>query len=296
MKEKEYFTRKINIDISVATIGINRDDWYSCKPGMTRNEVRQTMLLEKYDVVPIINKKGGFESYFKVNKGDNTKLDVLKIEPEDRLYYLTHVRDAIWIMKKSRKTHFFLSNHHDENDIVGLLSLSNFNCREFLVYLFSIISYIEKEFSALIESDAREGYEILEKKSQTVELKDQLKTIRDRFEQDQINENENNYKEYLYLHHLIWLAEAEKKYESLNYRNSEEFGYDSGKLKDLRNIVAHPVKSLVRNLNDLDKLYIGLNKLYEYKERLEMFAKFECRLDKQILKNENESQQAKSVL
>lgn len=271
MREKKYFTRQINIDISVASIGINSEDWYCCNPGMRRQDVRETMLAKKYDVVPIINAKGNFDSYFVLNQSDSSKLDVKKIEKEDRLYYLTHVRDAVWRMNKSKKTYFFLSNGHDENDIVGLLSLSNFNSREFYVYLFSILSYIEREFAAMIESDKAEAFIILEKCSHSTELKEQLKIIQERIEQDEKDNNENDYKEYLYIHHLIWLIKEENKFLLLKYNISDDFINGTSSLKELRNEIAHPVRSIVRNMVDLNNLDSGMNKIYEFRERLENY-------------------------
>lgn len=269
MREKDSFTRSINLDITAATIGINSDNWYCFNPGMKREDVRDIMLQKNYDVVPIFNKRKVFNNYFTLTKKDSFTLLVNKIKLEDKLYYLTHIRDVIWQMNKKEKTHFFLSNGHDENDIVGLLSLSNYNCREFYVYLFSLISYIEREFAGLIESDKIKGFQILARMSHSKELKEQLKTVTDRFEQDVRNENENDYKEYLYLHQLKFLIIEEKKYVKLGYKNSNDFDSGTKYLKDLRNNIAHPVKSIVRNLNDLKNLELGMNKLYEFKERLD---------------------------
>jgi|WetSurMetagenome_2_1015567.scaffolds.fasta_scaffold29732_2 hypothetical protein len=275
MVEKEYFTRSVYVDITAATIGINKDDWYCFKPGMQRQEVINTMLDKKFDVVPILNKRGVFNSYFTLNKLDNTKLDVNNIEHEDRLYYLTHIKDAVWKMKKLKKPHFFLSNGHDENDIIGLLSLSNFNSREFYVYLFSILSFIERELAALIKTDKTKGFIILENRSHTEELKKQLKEIQDRYKKDVRSDNENDYKEYLYLHHLIWLLIEEEQFIKLDYKNSQDFESGTGTLKTLRNNIAHPVKSLVRNLTDLSNLEMGMNKLFEFKERIDKLSKVE---------------------
>ncbi len=269
MIEKEFFKRPITIDITTATIGINREDWYCHKPGMTQQEVRETMLIEKFDVVPIVNKQGFFEKYFTLDEADNTKLKVNMIGTSDRLYYLTHVRDAILRMKTENRAHFFLSNGRDQNDIVGLLSLSNYNSREFYVFLFNLISYTERELADLIESNEIDAFKVLTKLSHTKELWEQLKTIRARFEQDRKNNNENDYKEYLYLHHLISLVKAEGKYQKLGYAKGQDFESGTGLLKDLRNKIAHPVKSLVRNLSELSNLDAALNKLYEFKERLE---------------------------
>jgi hypothetical protein len=265
MIEKEQFIRPLNIEIYVSTIGINKDDWYCYKPGMTHDEVRQTMLSKGFDVVPIINKSGVVKKYFTLDK-DLNRLISKNIKTEDKLYYLTHVRDAIWKMKTCDKPHYFLTNGRNGNDVVGLLSLSNFNSREFYVYLFSFLSYVEREFANLIESNSELGFQILADLS---DKKNQLKNIQNRIREDKKKEIENDYKEYLYLHHLILLIKSEKKYEKLGYSTEESF--DSGTIgfNDFRNNIAHPVKSLVRTLNDLDNLETWLNKLYEFKERLD---------------------------
>lgn len=268
MNEREYFTRPISIDITAATIGINKEDWYCHKPGIKQQDIRETMLLKKYDVVPIIDKHGLFRKYFTINQSDNSKLEINQIKEDEKLYYLTHIRDVVWKMKNTKKTYFFLSNNRGEDDIVGLLSLSNYNSREFYVFLFNLVSFIEQEFAALIESDKTKGFQILEKLSHTEELKNQFQIIKDRFKTDEDSNIANDYKEYLYLHHLIWLVKEEEKYKNLKYKNSHDFEAGSGKLRNLRNIIAHPVKSLVRDLKDLNNLELGMNKLYEYKEKL----------------------------
>lgn len=269
MIEKDSFIRPIYTDINVSIIGINKDDWYCHMPGMKRDEVRSTMLHKRYDVVPIVNKVGAIKQYFTINKSNESELETKNIFDDDKIYYLTHVRDAVWKMRKERRTHYFLSNGRDENDIVGLISLSNFNCREFYVFLFSLVSYIEREFASLIDSDQEHGFDILEKSSNNPGLKEQFRDIKARFNQDREEQIENDYKEYLYLHHLIWLVMAEEKYKKLGYKNCEDFKSGTGGLKELRNCIAHPVKSLVRNLTALDSLEDAMNKLYEFKEKLD---------------------------
>lgn len=273
MIEKEFFIRPLNTDISVATIGISRDDWYCHRPGMTRDEVRETMVRGGFDVVPILDKKGVFKRYFSLNEVDNSRLDCKEITTEDKLYYLTHVRDSVWKMKSERRTHYFLTNGRNEDDVVGLLSLSNYNCREFYVFLFSLMSYVEREFAFLIDSDKETGFKILRGLAHTKELADQWATIENRIDQDMRKQNENDYKEYLYLHHLVCLVEAEKKYKKLGYQREHDFETGTSGLRDLRNNIAHPVRSLVRNLNDLDNLDAGLRKLYEFKGRLDNYLK-----------------------
>lgn len=269
MIEKHFFKRPMNIEISVATLGINKDDWFCHEPGMQTEFVKDTMIKNGYDIAPIVNKQGKFRKYYSLE--ENKELKVETIENEDRLYYLTHVSDAIWKMNNEKRKHYFLSNGKDKDDIIGLLSLSNFNNREFYVYLFSLISYIEKELAKLIDSDYREAFRVLEKKANNEDLKKQLNIINERYNKDKLNDAENNYKEYLYLHHLLWLISSESNYKLLEYSNESDFIKHTGKIKNIRNNVAHPIKSLVRNLNDLENLHIGLSKIYDLKNRVENY-------------------------
>ncbi len=268
MKEKDFFTRQINIDITAATIGINKDDWYCYKPDMLQNDILNTMKTKKFDIVPIQNKSNIVKTFYTI---ESSQLKTNSISEDDKIYYLTHVLDVVWKMNKLQKTHFFLSNGRDENDIVGLLSLSNFNCREFYIFLFNIISYIEREFATLIKSDQKEAFKILEKCAQNDELKGQLNLIKDRFNLDVKNDNENDYKEYLYLSQIIQLIKEEKKYLDLGYSKENDFESGTGQLKSLRNNIAHPVKSLVRNLSDLSLLQKSMEKLFDFKERLDFY-------------------------
>ena len=271
MREKEFFTRKHYNDITAATIGINKEDWYCYEPGMSQKNVAETMLLKNYDIVPILNDNDVCDGYYTLNKDENTILVPNKIEIDDTIYYLTHINDVIWQMKTTNKKFLFLSNGRVENNIVGFLSLSNFNSREFYIYLYSIISYIEREFAVLIESDKTNAFLILDEREQTKKSKDQLKGILNRIVKDENNNNENDFKEYLYLHHLIWLISEEKKFIDLKYTDKHEFEKEIEILRDLRNNIAHPVKSIVRNFSDLEELERGMNKLYEFKERIENY-------------------------
>lgn len=73
MIEKELFKAKFLFEPTAATIGINSDDWYCYKPGMTKAEVCDVMRIKKYDIVPILNKHFEVTGYFTldVNKNAN---------------------------------------------------------------------------------------------------------------------------------------------------------------------------------------------------------------------------------
>lgn len=266
MIEKEQFKKTFIIEPTAASIGINREDWFCYKRGVSQKKVLDTMIKKQYDIVPKLNPDGNLTKYYTADLKSKKLIDN-QINEGDCLYYMTHVRDLIVLMNKEKRSHYFLKNVRDE--IVGLTSLSNINCREFNVYLFSLISYVEKEFANLIQSDMNDGVAILSKLAQSNYEENQLKSILKRYERDRLFNIENDYKEYLYIHHLIDLVKNEGGYKSIGYTSSVEFEEGTNFLRDIRNHIAHPVKALVRNISDLPRLEESLFKLYELKQRLD---------------------------
>ncbi len=102
MIELASFTKKLDIELTIAVIGINCEDWYCYDPAinMSNEEIRETMVIKGYDVIPISDDKGRCNKYFRINEDDDNKLECNKIEEIDKIYYLTHVRDVIWKKRK----------------------------------------------------------------------------------------------------------------------------------------------------------------------------------------------------
>ena len=108
-------------------------------------------------------------------------------------------------------------------------------------------------------------------------MRGKIDLIQPRIIEDEEKDIQNDYREYLYLHHLVWLVKSEKKYVDLGYNTAQVFETGTSGLKELRNNIAHPVRSIVRTLADLDKLDVGLSKLYEFKERLDKYLRSNVR-------------------
>ena len=268
--EKDLFKSKVSFEPNAAMIGISCDDWYCHKAGMSRDEICSTMQEKKYDIVPMVNDNGKVTSYFTLNENKVAEINSTEITESDTIYYLTHIKDVIWLMNLNQRSHYFLANYENK-EIIGLISLSNLNCREFSLYLFSMLALVEKELSNLITTDEALAIEYLENKFMDEGGRKQLESIKNRLSDDRAKEIENDYKEYLYIHHLVQLVNMEKRFKELGYNNEQDFIKNTKPLKDIRNAVAHPVKSLVRNFDDLANLQKGLNKLYEFRYGIEKY-------------------------
>ena len=95
-------------------------------------------------------------------------------------------------------------------------------------------------------------------------FKDSLK----RYQQDLGNNTHLSFVEYLYFSQLILLFKKFKLYEKLGYKNRSEFENNMSKLKDIRNIVAHPIRSLVTDRESLTSLWKGIEKINELNAKL----------------------------
>ena len=269
MLEKTSFHKNFDTDIIVANIGINREEWFCYKPGDDFSKILALMVKEKYDIVPSLNKRGDVAGYLYINEDEELKST--QIEDSHKLYYRTHIHDVIWKMSEEERDFYFLTHGRSGDNIIGLISLCNFNCREFYIYLFSLLSFVERELATMITYSYEEAFKILAKRANNGELKNQLKSVEERFYEDQQVNRDNDFKEYLYLTQLLWLLCEQKGYKNLNYNNEASFVGNTSMLKEIRNNVAHPVRSLVRNHKDLKNLRKGLDKLYELKSKIENY-------------------------
>lgn len=89
-----------------------------------------------------------------------------------------------------------------------------------------------------------------------------------RFKEDASKGLDGNIIEYLYLSDLFLLITEHKLYKVLGYKNQDAFEKGSGKLKSIRNAIAHPNKSLVKSHDTLCDLWTAIVKIEELKSCL----------------------------
>ncbi|MCH8568334.1 MAG: hypothetical protein LAT67_08730 [Balneolales bacterium] len=269
MLEKTSFHKSFDTDIIVANIGINRDDWFCYKHGDKQSEIRDIMLKKKFDIVPVLKKNGDVNEYFQLTA--DKQLYTTLIDESHKLYYRTHIHDVIWKMTEEGRDFYFLTHGRSGDNIIGLISLCNFNCREFYIYLFGLISFVERELATMITCDFDEAFQILKNRAQNDDLQKQVTLVQKRFYHDREMNSDNDFREYLYLGQLISLLCEKEEYLKLGYTEEKSFIKNTGKVREIRNRVAHPVKSLIKNHEDLKNLKKGLDKLYELKNNIENY-------------------------
>lgn len=167
-EERFFFERPSPVNLEAAAIGISCWTWDSIDVS-NRNwidEGTQTIKQKRYDVLPIV-KEGKVNSYLFIN--DDGEAEEKNIT--DSLHFRTPALGSLSALVEKTTEHIFL--HNDNHEIVGLLSASNFNCREFATVVFSIITSYESGIANMIRKnriDVPETDEFLKAKENNLDV------------------------------------------------------------------------------------------------------------------------------
>lgn len=269
MQEYQYFKKSGNPEINAALVGISKEDWLCARPGTTKVDAIKIMEQYQFDILPQINKSNIVKSYyFTIRWGVYNDNNILckPIEEADKIYYLTNIVDVIRLMYENKRNFYFLTNH---SEIVGLITISNLNCKNVSLYYYNLINTIERKLGHFVRKylDTASIIESLQKIGKRKSTTYALDSIT-RFVEDSQKGLDGSIIEYLYLSELFLLIIEHKLYKKLDYKNQNAFEENSGKLRQLRNTISHPNKSLIKNTQSLNDLWYSSLKIKELDEKL----------------------------
>ena len=271
MQEYQYFKQTGNPEIHAALVGISKQDWICAKPHENTRDAIQIMGQYQFDILPKLNKGAVINSYYYTDQWgkyckENIKTNI--IEPADTIYYLTNIKDVIRMMFESSRNFYFLTNL---SEVVGLITISNLNCKHISLYYYNLINSLERKLGKFVHQqlDTVKILGSLQKVGVEKNIQSSLDTV-SRFKEDALKGMDGSIIEYLYLSDLFILISEHKLFRLLGYKKQDEFEKDSGKLKQIRNAIAHPNKSLVKGPESLNDLWKSLVKINELDERLDI--------------------------
>lgn len=271
MQEYQYFKQTGNPEIHAALVGISKQDCICAKPhGNTRDAI-EIMGLYQFDILPKLNKGDVIDSYYYTLQWGKYRKENIKtslIEPSDTIYYLTNIKDVIRMMFESSRNFYFLTNL---SEVIGLITISNLNCKHISFYYYNLINSLERKLGKFVhqELDTIKILDSLKKVGVEKNIQSSLDTV-SRYKEDAVKGMDGSIIEYLYLSDLFILISELKLFKLLGYKKQDEFEKDSGKLKQIRNAIAHPNKSLVKEPESLNDLWKSLVKINELDERLDI--------------------------
>ncbi|ANE50638.1 hypothetical protein [Flavisolibacter tropicus] len=265
MMEYHYFSQGSTPEIHAAIVGISQKEWICTQSNETLSDAYEKMVEYGFDILPKINKDGTVNTFYHTEEWGKYSVQDIKwsrIKQEDCLYYLTHIKDVIRLMSDNDRDFYFLTNH---STVIGLITIGNLNCKHVAIYYYNLICSLERELGKFV-CDSLETSQILDSLELWGKEKDipsALDSAR-RFKEDAKKGMDSSIIEYLYLSDLFLLISELQLYKKLGYKTKETFERSSGKLKALRNGIAHPNKSLVKSrgaLNDLWKATVKIEEL-----------------------------------
>lgn len=260
MIEEIFYLDEGHIKITAASVGISSRRWTSIKDSEIKNEnFKKIMNDNRFDILPIISADGTTSKFLKTDTPNNyDTISTQTITYRDVLPLDTSIREVIKGFVTENRTFYFLTYH---SRITGLITLGNLNCRQVQVYIFGLICDLERKLSKFIDEHlTKENIETW------VATNPKLQTIWKNFQKLVKSDLENKLIEHLYLLDLFTIIEVFEIYPKLDYE--EEHWIDLRNINKLRNLVAHPTRSLLNKENDIEILWKRIGEIEDLNFRL----------------------------
>lgn len=255
-------TREL-VTITAADAGVSRERWKSIDASNPSQDVAlDEMTRGRFDVLPIVT-DSTVDAYWQTEKwNDFSSISRKPITDADLAPHDTHIRDLIRLLAESSRLFYFLS--HDR-EVVGLVSVVNLNRRPVKVWLFSLLSEIETRLAQLISRHINDDTLYGITLGRTTERK--YAQVKLRLWEDQDSGLDLPLVEYLYFSDLVDAALDKKLYTVLGY-SRKDFDRSFGSMVNMRDQVAHPVRSVIRDAHAIGKLWRRIQRIEEALNRL----------------------------
>jgi arsenate reductase-like glutaredoxin family protein len=266
MNIKKQFHYDPAIEVSASQIGISKWDWISTKSTEEKSVV-ELMQKNRFDVLPIENEDGTFNSYFSTQEWNvYSSLNKNKINDAQTIYYRLSLKDLIRKFKNDGRHYYFLTDH---DQILGLVSYVNLNCQLVYNYLFFIIADIERSVSEILKKHISQN-EIISKFKESED--EHLLDLSNSFQKSIEDNNDSDIFQHMYLQTVgitlkKFISRLPNKYKPLN-KYSAKFGAQ-GVYNLVRQKVMHPVRPILsdnKSINQIDELlndYIEIKNITE---------------------------------
>ena len=265
MRIREHFKYNDANMLTAAHLGISKWNWEYVEHTTNIEDAKVIMQKKEFDVLPIMDSEGEFHSFYSTwSWGDYTHLNKNIIDYGRRVYYKMSFRDLIKKFTGKKDSRYFFLQTHD--DIVGLVSVVNFNSLPVYNYLYREISSIEYLVSNFLEGviSEKKVLAILQESGDVT-----ANELASRYLSTVSNNLGSSIFHHLYLSHLgLVIKNCVSEFDhSLKKLGSyaKSFGNE---YRELRNVVAHPSRLIVTGYDSFGKIDQVLNDFDEIRELL----------------------------
>ncbi len=241
---------------TISSICINKSDWTYASHNEIKELAFDKMQKNKFDILPIQEADGTFKKYFKAKEwGDFGVNDIkmVEIKPKDCISHLTIIKDAVKAFTKGDRNFFFLKNG---KEVVGLLTAGNLNSKYLYVYLYNLISQLEFELGKLINKSGIDDHELI----RIFEENNRSVKPNIRYKREIKKGLDHKFIERAYLADMAWIIREKNLHRKISM-TGKDFDSSIKLVNKLRNIVAHPVNSLIKGKNSIVELDLVLTKI-----------------------------------
>jgi len=245
-----------DLKVNAAMVGISDRRWEYVPEAEAGDEVGicERMRAKRFDVLPIVSADETQEYFVTVAWNDYSTIVRKPIRTEDLIPYDTDLREVIRRFALDKRHFYFLSG---PKPVVGLISIVNLNCRQVKVFLFNLIAELEIILAALLTRTLSDAILLAMAEGRTGAFAESLKN----YEEAKREGVDAPFVEYLTLPTLINVGTSQRLYEVFGFSRTR---FEKlGRLRNLRNAVAHPVRSLITDPSSCVKLWEKLRMIEE---------------------------------
>lgn len=267
MIEELFYLDGGHVKITAASVGISQSRWINISHQDIKNDNYKILMKSaRLDVLPICDQNGAVSSYFKTDRPNfYDKISRHSISYKDVLPLDTSIPDVIKSFVTENRRFYFLTLH---NKITGLITLGNLNCRQVQVYIFALICELERALGEFVDEELTDEQleNLISKKAKT---NDKYVKILQHYKELISSDLENKLTEHLFLIDFFLVIEHFNLNTKLSYSKNEWTAFKS--INELRNLVAHPTRSLLDKNNDIERLWNRIRKIEELVFRLDQW-------------------------
>jgi len=259
MEEELRFLRESIVEVDAAVVGISSVRWTAIPEAeATTENAAPIMKANRFDILPIVA-GSAVKEYFCADEWNTyTSISKKAITHRDVIPFDTRLRDVIRGFALDSRHFYFLNNNRK---IVGLISVANLNCRAVKVYLFSLLAELEIQMGRFVLKHIPE-IDLL-RMTFGASVKAKHESVRQRYQVDKANGLEVSFVEYLYLSDLINIVAAKKLFSHLGFSSRRRFEECFNPLNPLRDVIAHPSRSLIADEMSCKKLWERIDSIEE---------------------------------
>lgn len=269
MKHSDYKQTLNSINwVTISSICINKSDWIFAGCNEIKDQVFEKMQENKFDVLPVREADGTFKKYYITKEWGNFGVNDIKmyeIKPKDCIDHVTIIKDAVKAFVKADRNFFFLKN---KKEVVGLVTTGNLNSKHVYVYLYNLISQLEIGLGRMINKAGINDHELIK----IFEENNRSVKPNTRYRREIKKNMDHKFIECAYLGDMAWIIRKKNLHRKIRI-TGKDFDSTIKHINKLRNIVAHPVNSLIKGKNSVAELDIAIEKTEDLITRIKRYLK-----------------------